>query len=58
MRDTYQTTSADFAIVRKDGIVQTIGRSSIVTPQIKYNNQGINWFDDNQLLKKGVKKND
>ena len=42
----------EFATVVKDGVVQKIGRSSILTPKTNYSGKkGTKWFDDNRLLK-------
>lgn len=43
---------ADFAIVTKNGVVQQIGKSSILQPKTNYSGKrGIKWFDDSRLLK-------
>ncbi len=44
-----QTT--EFAIQADKGIVQQIGKSSILEPKVNYKGAGTKWFDDTKLLK-------
>ena len=44
--------TAEFATVTEKGIVNQVGRSSILTPKIHYSGKGTRWFDDTKLLKK------
>ena len=46
----------EFATVVKDGVVQKIGRSSILTPKTNYSGKGsTKWFDDSKLIKSNRK---
>lgn len=36
----------------KNGIVKTIGKSSIEQPQTRFKGGSVNWFDDSKLIKK------
>lgn len=50
-----QTT--EFATVTEKGMVNQVGRSSILTPKTNYSGKGTKWFDDTKLLKKGGANN-
>lgn len=41
-----------FATESHNGVITSIGRSSICTPPITFKGGEINWFDDSKLLKK------
>lgn len=41
-----------FAIKTKEGVIEQVGKSIILQPEIKFKGGGIKWFDDSQLLKK------
>lgn len=43
--------TVEFAVVTKRGVVQQIGRSTILIPKTNFNGNGIKWFDDNKLIK-------
>lgn len=45
--------TANFATVTKNGVVEQIGRSSILTPKTDYSGKGTKWFDDTKLIRKG-----
>lgn len=42
---------ADFATVTENGVVTKVGRSTILTPKIKFRGGEVKWFDDSKLLK-------
>lgn len=44
-----QTTQ--FATVTKNGVIQKVGRSTILQPKTNYQGKGTKWFDDTKLLK-------
>jgi len=41
----------DFAVEKHNGMIQTVGRGYVFTPQIHYTGTGTKWFDDTQLIK-------
>lgn len=41
-----------FATESHNGVITSIGRSSIYTPPIAFRGGEIKWFDDSRLLKK------
>lgn len=41
-----QKTSYEFATVTKNGVVEQIGRSSILQPKINYKGGSIKWYED------------
>ena len=43
-----QTT---FAIVRENGIVKQVGKSTVLLPKTNYKGSGTKWFDDSKLVK-------
>lgn len=49
-----QKQELEFAIQSKKGVVQNIGKASIIQPAILYNGATTKWFDDSKLLKKVV----
>lgn len=40
-----------FAVVTNNGVVQEIGRSSILQPQIKFGGGSIKWADESKYMK-------
>lgn len=38
--------TVEFAVETKNGVVQKIGRSSILQPKTDYNGKGIKWYED------------
>lgn len=50
-----QKTINQFATVTKNGVVQKIGRSEILTPKTNYQGGETKYFDDSKLLKKNRK---
>lgn len=40
-----------FIVESKNGVVQRVGRSTILTPKTNYTGKGTKWFDDSKLLK-------
>lgn len=49
-----QVQTMQFAVQKKDGVIEKVGKSSILTPKTNFNGKGIKWFDDSKLLKKKV----
>ena len=49
-----KTQTMQFAVQKKDGVIENVGRSSVLTPKTNFNGKGIKWFDDSKLLKKKV----
>ena len=41
--------AVEFAVQSKDGIIQKVGRSSILQPQTNSNCKGVKWLDDKPL---------
>lgn len=41
-----------FAVETKTGVIQRVGKSTILQPKVDYKGTGIKWFDDSKLLKK------
>ena len=41
-----QKTINQFATTSKDGVIQTIGRSTLLTPVIKYDGRTTKWYED------------
>lgn len=50
-----QKQKLEFAVQSKNGVIQRIGRSSILQPQTNYKGRGTKWFDDSKLLKRNRK---
>ena len=47
-----QKQTVEFATVIKNGVVQKIGKSSILQPKTNYSGKGsTKWFDDSKLIK-------
>lgn len=49
-----QIQTIEFAVESKNGVVQTIGRSTIEQPKINFAGGSVRWFDDDKLKKGGV----
>ena len=45
-----------FAVQKKDGVIEKVGRSSILVPKTNFNGKGIKWYEDKP--KKGGKANE
>jgi len=43
---TMHTALNTFATVKRDGVIQTIGRSTLLTPVIKYDGRTTKWYED------------
>ena len=41
-----QKISYEFATVTKNGVIEQIGRSSILQPKINYKGDSIKWYED------------
>lgn len=50
-----KTVINQFATVTKNGVLQKIGRSQILTPKTNYQGGEMKYFDDSKLLKKNHK---
>ena len=50
-----QKQTVEFAVETKSGVVQRIGKSSVVVPKTNYNGKKTRWFDDKQLIKANYK---
>ena len=48
-------TAMEFATVTKNGVVQKVGRSTILQPQSHYTGKKTKWFDDSKLITKKQK---
>lgn len=48
----------EFVIQKTKGIVQRVGKSSIMQPKTNYNGKETKWFDDSKLLKKEANENE
>lgn len=46
-----QTQTVEFAVETKSGVVENIGRSTILQPKTNYSGKGTQWFDDSKLIK-------
>lgn len=53
-----QKQKISHAVVHEKGIVQKIGKSSMLHPTIHYNGAKTKWFDDSKLLKKEVSQDE
>lgn len=42
----------NFIIETRNNVVVSVCRSSVNVPEVKWNGQGIKWFDDEKLRKK------
>lgn len=47
-----QKQTIQFATITKNGVVQRVGKSTIVQPAIKYDGRSTKWFDDSKLIRK------
>lgn len=47
-----QKQTIQFATVAKKGVVQKVGKSTILQPTIKYDGRSTKWFDDLKLIRK------
>ena len=47
-----QKQTIEFAVQTSNGVVQKVGKSSILQPKTNYTGKGTKWFDDSQLIKK------
>lgn len=41
----------EFAVEEKNGVVQKVGKSEMLQPKTDFKGKGVNWLDDNKLLK-------
>lgn len=41
-----QKQTIEFGVVSHNGVIQQIGRSSILTPKTNYSGKGIKWYED------------
>lgn len=49
----------EFAVqTDRNGVVNTVGKSYMMHPPIKYDGRKTKWFDDSLLLKKGCANHD
>ncbi len=39
-------STIEFTVVKKDGVVQRIGRSSIVQPKTNFKGGSVKWYED------------
>ena len=46
-----QNQTVEFAVEKKNGVVQEVGKSAILQPKTDFKGKGVKWFDDNKLLK-------
>ena len=46
-----QKQTVEFAVEKKNGVVQEVGKSEILQPKTNFKGNGVNWLDDNKLLK-------
>ena len=53
-----QKQTIQFAVQSKNGVVQRVGKSTILQPKTNFKGGSVKWFDDNKLLKKGGVIND
>ena len=51
-----KTQTMQFAVQKKDGVIEKVGRGSILTPKTNFNGKGIKWYEDKP--KKGGTNND
>lgn len=47
-----QKQTIQFATVTKNGVVQKVGKSTILQPTINYDGRSTKWFDDSKLIRK------
>lgn len=40
-----------FAVEKKNGVIQRVGKSTILTPRTNYQGKSTKWFDDSKLLR-------
>lgn len=41
-----QTQTLQFAVAKKNGVIQTVGRSTILQPKINFKGGSIKWYED------------
>lgn len=41
-----KTQTMQFAVQKKNGVIEKVGRSSILTPKTNFNGKGIKWYED------------
>lgn len=41
-----QTQTIEFAIVRKDGVIQKVGKSTITQPKTNFKGESTKWLED------------
>ena len=41
-----KTQTVEFATVRKDGVIRTVGRSTIIQKKVNYKGGQIKWYED------------
>lgn len=41
-----KTQTMQFAVQKKDGVIEKVGRSSILTSKTNFNAKGIKWYED------------
>lgn len=46
-----QKQTVEFAVEKKNGVVQKVGKSAILQPKTDFKGKGVKWFDDNKLLR-------
>lgn len=46
-----QTQNVSFAVTTKDGVVQEIGKSTILQPSVKFNGGSVKWYEDKPKAK-------
>lgn len=46
-----QKQTVEFAVEKKNGVVQEVGKSEILQPKTNFKGKGVKWFEDNKLLK-------
>lgn len=53
-----QKQTIQFAVQSKNGVVQRVGKSTILQPKTNFKGGSVKWFDDSKLIKKGGAIND
>ena len=48
-----QKQTVEFAVETKNGVVQRIGKSVVVTPAIKFKGGSVAWYEDKPKKKEG-----
>lgn len=47
-----QKQTIQFAVESKNGVIEKVGKSTILQPQTNFKGGAVKWFDDSKLLKK------